>query len=147
MRHCARHIAGALLLCLAAAACTPIGSAYSERSYHYATELKARSLALIDRSANPFRTEKAEVEAVMVEIDAAYEYAAGLPRNAVSARQWDLMRAPEEGLMGGFVALWREQGTLGAFFREERKTQVRRAYDRIICLEANKTAPRRCAEL
>ncbi len=142
-----RRILALLLLPVALAACDPLIGGYSAEAYKNATSLKARSLAMIDRAGRSYASQQNGVEALMTDIDAAYEFANGLPKNRISAAQWQLMRDPDEGLMGGFVAGWKRNRTVGAFFRNERKQQIARAYDYIICLEVNKQKATPCADL
>ncbi len=142
-----RRMLALILLPLALAACDPLIGGYSAEAYKNATSLKARSLAMIDRAGRSYASQQADIAALMTDIDAAYEFSKGLPRNRISARQWQLMRDPDEGLMGGFVAGWRRNGTVGGFFRGEKKTQIARAYDYIICLEVNKQRAAPCTDL
>lgn len=129
------------------AACDPIISAYSAKAYENATSLKARSLALIDRSGQSYSSQASDAITLMTDIDAAYEFSRGLPKNSLSAAQWNTMRNPDEGLMGGFVAGWKRNSTTSAFFRDEKKKQISRAYDYIICLEVNKQNATPCSSL
>lgn len=135
------------LLAFVLTACDPIIGAYSAEAYKNATSLKARSLAMIDRSGKSYGSQEADAVALMTDIDAAYEFSNGLPKNSISARQWDEMRDPNAGLMGGFVAGWKRNGTTGSFFRGEKKKQIARAFDYIICLEVNKQKATPCASL
>lgn len=136
-----------VVLLVAVAGCDPIISAYSAEAYKNATSLKARSLAMIDRSAQSYSSQASDATALMTDIDAAYEFSRGLPTNSVSAAQWNAMRSPNEGLMGGFIAGWKRNGTTSAFFRDEKKKQIARAYDYIICLEVNKQNATPCSNL
>ena len=136
-----------MLAALLLGACDPLIGAYSAEAYRNATSLKARSLAMIDRSAQSYSSNASDATNLMTDISAAYEYSKGLENNRLSAAQWDEMRDPEKGLMGGFVAGWKRNGTTGAFFRSEKKAQISRAYDYIICLEVNKQRATSCADL
>ncbi|ESR26543.1 hypothetical protein [Lutibaculum baratangense] len=145
-------VRGHLLLPLLAAvlvallsACASLAPDYSLEAYRNATTLKAESLALIAKAHEPYASHAREVEELSTRIDAAYEFSAGLPRNALSARQWAIMRSPDRNLYGGFVARWREQGRVGAFFRDEARSQIAEGFDYIICLEANKQKATACA--
>jgi hypothetical protein len=146
MRHLRTVMPGwarALLIALLLGACAPIISEYSLDAYKNATSLKAETFALVDKSGGKFRDHQKEVEALTTKIDAAYEFAAGLPNNELSAAQWRLMRNPERGLYGGFIRIWK-QGPLPAEFREDKKKQLGAAFDEIICLEINKKETQRC---
>ena len=95
----------ALSLLVWLSACDPLISAYTEQAYQNATRLKAESLALIAKSGQPFSSRQAEVEQLLTNIDAAYEYAKGLPKNEVAAEQWRKIRDPGGGLLGSGLVL------------------------------------------
>lgn len=78
--------------CLLLSTCTSIISDYSLEAYKNATSLKARSLALIDLSASPYSKHEDKTSALMLDINTAYEFAAGIPKNKISALQWNLIR-------------------------------------------------------
>ncbi|MEL6450774.1 MAG: hypothetical protein AAFQ19_05905 [Pseudomonadota bacterium] len=137
-----------LAAALALAGCDDYAD-YSLAAYTNATEMKAKSLALLAKSGAPYAVHGAEAEAVLLQIDVAYEFAAGFEANQEAADMWALIRDPEEGSVGGFVALWRRdfpQG-LSPGFRTEFERATRFAFDRLICLEANKREPASCAPL
>ncbi|QLQ18873.1 MAG: hypothetical protein HZT43_09640 [Exiguobacterium profundum] len=81
-------------MALSLSACTPFAGAYSEQAYLNATSLKARSLALVAVSDQPYSSHRDDVAEVLTDIDAAYEYARGLPRNDIVTEQWRLIRDP-----------------------------------------------------
>ncbi|NOD84028.1 hypothetical protein [Ruegeria sp. HKCCD6119] len=120
------------------AACAPFISPFTEEAYKNATTLKARSLALIAKSGQSYSSHRVEVENLLVDVDAAYEYANGLPNNDVVSAQWDTLRNPDGNLLGGFAKRWRNSGTLSPFIREQIEMQVGEAFDTIICVEINK---------
>ncbi|MGJ8561879.1 MAG: hypothetical protein ACSHX3_16820 [Litorimonas sp.] len=125
-------------LAFALAACDPLISPFQEQAYENATTLKAQSLALIAKSGEPYSSHRETVDKLLVDVDAAYEYADGLPKNEVVSEQWDILRNPDGNLLGGFARRWRSSGTLSPFFREELAIQLGNAFDTIICVEINK---------
>jgi hypothetical protein len=135
-------LAPALALCLSA--CGPLIAEYSVEAYKNATTLKAETEALVDKSAQPYGSSKKDIDALTTKINAAYEFAAGMPFNQISAQQWQILRDPNGTLYGEFLRVWKQQNTLGAGFRTEEKAQLDEAFDYIICLEANKQAPKVC---
>jgi hypothetical protein len=139
-----RPFAAILAVMVFLAACSPYIADFSLEAYKNATSLKAETLALIDKSAEPYARHREAAEALTLRIDAAYEFAAGIPNNQLSAQQWAIMRDPQGDLYGGFIRDWRADGPVGATFREEKKRQIGRAFDAIICLEANKRSAARC---
>ena len=134
-----------LILLVWLSACAHQIADYSLQAYENATRLKAETGALIDKAGQPYAQHTDEIDRLNVEIDSAYEFAAGIPNNEISARQWDILRDPERNLYGGFIARWREQGRVSAAYRRDKKRQIYRAFDYIICLEANKQAAKSCA--
>ncbi|KNG93592.1 hypothetical protein [Pseudaestuariivita atlantica] len=126
------------------AACEPLISPYRETAYQNATTLKARSAALVAKASDPYPQHRTEAEALLVAVDAAYEYSRGLPRNEVSAKQWDIMRDPNGNLLGGFIGRWRDKGRLNPFVRDEGAELIAEGFDTIICVEINKRAADSC---
>src|SRR5712691_1492662 len=108
-----RSLVAPLVLCLAVA-CAPLISEYNAESYKYATSLKAETLALIDKATAPGSAQKfqKETDVLSVQLDAAYEFVAGLPNNQATAAQWQLMRDPNGTLFGAFVKRWRREGKI-----------------------------------
>jgi hypothetical protein len=132
----------AIMLAALVAGCAPLIADYSLEAYKNATSLKAETAALIDQSEEAYANHKADVQALTTKINAAYEFAAGIPDNMISTKQWDLVRG--DALYGGFVKLWAQQGTTSFIYRAEKKRQLGQAYDYIICLEVNKQSATSC---
>jgi hypothetical protein len=125
------------VVCLACATISP----YSETAYQQATSLKVDSLALMAKATEPYAQRQAEVEALRLKIDKAYEYAKGLPNNAITTRQWEILKDPDRHLLGGFLELWRIKSTLSATYIADKQIQVGSAFDQIIGLESGKIKP------
>lgn len=125
------------VVCLGCATISP----YSETAYQYATSLKVDSLALMAKATEPYAQHQAEVEALRLKIDKAYEYAKGLPNNDITARQWEILKDPGRHLLGGFLELWRKRSTLSATYIADKQRQVGAAFDQIIGLESGKIKP------
>lgn len=118
--------------------CTRTIAVFDQHAYENATSLKAEALALMDEATTPFSQLDAEVKDLMVRVDAAYEYARGLPENEITAEQWEILKALDGSLLGGFFALWAQQGTVSAAGIAASKSNVAAAFDTIIELEAAK---------
>jgi hypothetical protein len=120
-------------------ACSSLIAPYNETSYRYATSLKPEALMLMGRATEEYAGHAAEVDALMLKVDQAYEYAAGIPNNAETARQWAILKDPEGHLLGGFMLRWKDQRKLGAaFIANARDDTVGPAFDAIIALESLK---------
>jgi hypothetical protein len=135
--HNTRRPASGLLpaLFLFLAACAPLIGPYSPTAYKNATALKAETLALMDKATAPYPDNEGKVEALMVEIDKAYEYVHGFPSNDLSARQWAILKKPDGDLLGRFFGRWRSEGTLKPAYISEFRGIISDAFDEIICLE------------
>lgn len=142
----ARQVHLLLLAWLAffAVACTPLIAGYSLEAYRNATSLKAETLAVIAHADEPFPQHAQEVRDLQVRLAAAHEFAAGMPRNTLSATQWQVMIDPERAMAGGLLARWQRETRLNATFVREQSAQIARAFDDIICLEANKGQDTAC---
>lgn len=129
-----------LIIGLVCLGCATI-STYSETAYQQATSLKVDSLALMGKATGPYAQHQAEVEALRLKLDKAYEYAKGLPKNEITARQWEILKDPNGQLLGGFLARWQQKSTLSPDFIAEAQIDVRNAFDQIIKLESGKIKP------
>jgi hypothetical protein len=130
----------ALILLSSMLQCASI-SPYSPTAYQYATSLKVESLMLMDKATEPYATHQAEVVALVTKIDIAYEYAKGRPKNEISAQQWEILKAPNHHLLGGFLQRWKQESQLSGPFVTEAKGLVADAFDTIIGLESGKVTP------
>jgi hypothetical protein len=126
------------------AACVPLIGPYSPTAYKNATSLKAETLALTDKANTPYSDNEKKIDALLVEIDKAYEYVHGIPSNELSARQWAVLKKPDGDLLGKFFGRWKSEGTLKPLYISEFRGIISDAFDEIICLEANKKAANQC---
>ena len=132
---------------LALPACAPISPPFNSAVQSNTIILKTDALALLDKAGDRYAEHAAEVDALTARIDAAASVAASTPQNDLAARQWAVLRDPNRALYGGTIQLWQAQDTLGLSFREEKKIQIRRAFDYILCLEANKQQAQSCGDM
>jgi hypothetical protein len=121
--------------------CAPSIALYSPAAYERAVDLKVETLDLMDRAAQPFSEHQSEVQTLRLDIEKAREYARGLPKNEITAQQWDILMDPQEQLLGAFLDRWQSGTPLGATFIAEKKLQIGRAFDTIIGLESHKLKP------
>lgn len=143
-------LATTFALLIALAGCTPLIAPYSAKAYENATSLKAQTLALMDKSDEPYSRHSGEIEGPnghTAKLNAAYEYVAGLDNNSISARQWRILIDKNGKLYGKFISRWQDDGVLREAFITEFKKQVSDAFDEIICLETNKKESKKCSEV
>jgi hypothetical protein len=129
------------LLVSVLASCIHI-AAFSETEYQYAITLKVESLALLSKAAEPYASHRAEVTKLRVDLEKAFEYAAGRPNNEASAAQWSVLRDPTKNLLGGFLKRWEDDNTLNKTLIDEKRLQIGKAFDAISALESGKPKPK-----
>ena len=127
-----------LVVALTVWSCGSLIAVFDQRAYENATTLKAEASALMGQATEPFADHADEVQALMTRVDAAYEYANGIPKNDISANQWKILKDPDGNLLGGFFRLWKEKSALLKGDRDANKKNVTDSFDRIIALEAAK---------
>jgi hypothetical protein len=114
---------------------------FSETAYRQTTAVKAEALILMGKANEPFEQHHAEVAALRLDIEKAYEYAKGEPKNTLTTRQWEILKDPKGNLLGGFLARWQKEGTISPTFIEDKRDQVSKAFDEITGLETGKNKP------
>ena len=125
------------LTLLFSSACSLIAS-YDRAAYEHATNAKVDTLALMSKATGSYDEHEKEVEALVRQLDKAYEYDRGRQLNQITVAQWDILRDPNRNLVGGFLKMWKAKVTLRATFIAEKKKQVGDAFDQIIQLESGK---------
>lgn len=128
------------LFILLLAGCTSI-SPYSPKAYEQATSLKAEALITLSKASEPYAQHQPEAELLKLNIDKAYEYAKGLPKNRESTLQWLLIKDPERHSLGGFLKRWKDKSTLEKPFIEQAKDLIAADFDAVIELESGKQKP------
>jgi len=124
------------------AGCSTIAT-YDKVAYDKATGAKAEALILMDRATDSYSAHSKEVEAVRLTIAKAYEYDRGRNLNAETVKMWEILRAPEGNLFGGFLRRWREKGSLKPDAIAIKKPDIEQAFDEIIALEIGKPKPKK----
>jgi len=135
-----RVAAIALLLVSLSLGCATIAP-FNPTAYEQATSLKVDSLSVMGKATGPFAQHRVEVEGLKLKLDKAYEYARGIPKNEITAKQWEILRDPDRHLLGGFLDRWQKESTLSRGYIAEKKRQVGEAFDTIIGLESGKIKP------
>lgn len=131
----------ALSVAYITAGCSNMQAVFSEQAYQQAVSLKVESLNLMDKATDNFSEHQAAVEQLQTDLQKAYQYAQGRPKNGTTTRQWEILIDPEGNLLGGFLARWEEKGSMSEVFIEENKKIISDAFDTIIELESGKRKP------
>jgi hypothetical protein len=136
-----------VLMCvvwLAACGTGLFGPEFDPQAYTTATTLKAETMLLLAKSNEAYAKHKDEAEQLTIKVNAAYEYVRGKGNDPLATQEWDAMRNPDGGLYGGYLATWQKKGAISAAARDEALPTISAAYDKIICLEANRRASTPC---
>jgi hypothetical protein len=131
---------------LAATFCVLVGCAatiapFSQVAYEQATAIKAETLTLMDKATSPYETHKDQVEALLLKVEKAYEYAKGRPKNTFTTDQWLLIKDPNRNSIAGFMKRWSEKSKLDPEFIKEAKGVISEGLDSVIELESGKEKP------
>jgi hypothetical protein len=92
----------------------------------------------MDKATEPYAMHRATAEAVTLTIEKAYQYDLGRQRNALTIRQWEILKDPKGNLFGGFLRRWKEKGSFKPDAITLKKEDVAEAFDQIIALEGGK---------
>ena len=132
------RIAAPLALLAAVAGCAPAIAPYSPAAYELAVDAKVDALRLMDAAEYAAVDESRRIDSMLRDLDRAYEFALGRPRNEYSTKQWELMRDPDGHLLGGFIARWQQHERLSPTFIAATRPLIEQAFDAIIGLESGK---------
>jgi hypothetical protein len=128
----------------------PTIAPYNQKSYELTTSTKAEALAVLDKASDPYNTHIKEVEKLRLEVEKAYEYANGIPKNEVVVGMWNEIRgyvyrvdkkqwvANDNGNLYSTLELWKRKKILNASAVDEKKKQIASSFDQIIGLEGGK---------
>ena len=131
-----------LFVTLLSAGCASLIARYDRVAYQQATSLKVDALSIMDKAVERYSDHEASVYELKINIEKAYEYANGRPKNEIVTRQWEILKDPDRHLLGGFVIRWKNQGQLSEAFVREAKGNIAKAFDQIIGLESGLLKPK-----
>ncbi|WP_199688827.1 hypothetical protein [Pectobacterium carotovorum] len=126
------------ICCLFLLSCSTI-SLFNQRAYEQAVTIKVDALALIDKAlTEPYEENRHEVVLLKIQVEKAYEYARGLPKNEIVTKQWEIIKNPNRNSLGGFLAYWERNNTLSKTFVTDMKEVISNGFDQVIELESGK---------
>ena len=126
---------------ISAGGCASLIDKYDKVAYQNATSIKVDTLVVMDKATEPYSQNESCVEALKIQVEKAYEYAKGRPKNEIVTKQWAIMKDPNRNLLGGFLARWKDKKTLSKIFITEAKNNISLGFDQIIGLESGKIKP------
>ena len=127
-----------LLMFLFLVGCPRVSPPHRPEAYERAIKLKVEALNLMDKATEPYAQHQAAVDTLRFNLETGYEDAKGIPKNDMATQLWAILKDPNGNQLGGFLKLWQQKSVLHKPFIDEKKIQVRDAFDKIISLEAGK---------
>jgi len=112
-------------------------SLYDHFTYTETIETKLSTLSLMEKSDSPFDDNQNEVSDLRNQLEKMEIYEKGKKRNEISGKMWELLSS-EDHLVGSYLKLWEEKGSLNTAFAEEASMQVEEAYDLMLLFETKK---------
>jgi hypothetical protein len=109
---------------------------FSQSAYNTDKEIKAESLALIDRAKGQalYPAVAADVDQLMAKIDQAIASEQKRAKNAPTVAQWKKVKAQLTNLF----SLWKTKGSLSQAFVQDARTQLGGLFDILINTENDK---------
>jgi hypothetical protein len=134
------HIALLFLL----VGCGTTTAPFDQTAQLNAEQLKVQTLALIDKSGTKFAANQTAVTALTVKYNAAASAAAAVDKNEAVTAAWGIIRGPQTGSAVEYFNTWKQRGAMRPAIRAEKKAQIGRHFDYLICLEAAKQSGATC---
>jgi hypothetical protein len=117
--------------------CASTIAMYDAKAYENATSLKVETLALMDKSADPYEQHATEVTDLRMKLQKAEEYAHGVEKNSVAVSMWGTI-SNDGGILDRFFKEWQIKPITPPTYLNDKKEQVVKAFDKLIQLEGRK---------
>ena len=118
--------------------CAPVISPYDQYAYTQSTSVKVEALNVMGMAVDSFQVHKKEVDNLNLDLQKIYEYDKNLPKNTITTQQWTILMDPNAHLLATFLQQWQAHTKEDSTYVALKKTQVSKAFDTIIQLEAAK---------
>lgn len=109
-----------------------------------AQQLKAQTLALLDKSGTKFAASQKDVVALTAKYDSAASAAAAVEKNEPVTQAWAIIRGPQSGSAVEYFNTWKQRAVMRPAIRAEKKAQIGRHFDYLVCLESAKQSGAAC---
>lgn len=111
---------------------------FDQYAYQKTIEIKVDTETLLEKATTPYVDNLDEVEDLQQEIKRITEYEKNRPNNEVSHAMWRFIGSENKKFVGGFLKLWRDNGTLSEAFIPEASGQINEAFNMLIDYEMKK---------
>lgn len=112
-------------------------SLYDHFTYTETIKTKLDAISLIDKSDTPYSNSEVQITALKNQMEKMVIYEKGKDKNQLTTKMWELISS-DKHLMGSYLRLWEEKGTLNTAFKEEAKPQIEEAFNLMIFYEEKK---------
>lgn len=112
-------------------------SLYDHYTYTETIATKVQTLSLMEQSDEAYTTHKTAVIALQNQLQKMLMYEEGKAKNDITLQMWKILNN-EEKLIGSYLSLWEEKGTLSRVFINEATPQIEEAFDILIDYEEKK---------
>lgn len=122
------------LLAIIMASCV---SLYDHYTYTETIETKLQALSVMDLSDEPYSEHETEVMALKNQIEKMLTYEKAKSKNEITIKMWEVLHN-DKNLIGSYLKLWKQKGTMNPVFIDEAKPQIAEAFDILIQFEEKK---------
>ena len=112
-------------------------SLYDHYTYTETISTKVQALSLMNQSDEAYATHEASVIALQNQLQKMLMYEEEKSKNDITIQMWKILNN-EEKLIGSYLSLWEEKGTLSRIFINEATPQIEEAFDILIAYEEKK---------
>ncbi len=124
------------------ASCKTIAT-YQETTFVQTSELKARTLVLMDHATEDYADFSEQVDNVLIAAEKLYAMQKAREKNTITIQQWKVLMeqkvpATNQTLLPGFFRMWKNKKVLSQYFVEQAHEQIADTFDEILKLESRK---------
>lgn len=112
-------------------------SLYDHFTYTETIKTKLDALSLIDKSDTAYSDSEVQITELKNQMEKMVIYEKGKNKNQLTTKMWELISS-DKHLMGSYLKLWKEKGSLNTAFKEEAKPQIEEAFNLMIFYEEKK---------
>ena len=112
-------------------------SLYDPFTFDQTKLIKTETLSLMDKSDTPFTDSQDEVTNLKTKMASMVTYESGKKNNEITIKMWKVLSS-DKNLVGSYLKLWEEKGSLNTVFKDEAKPQIEEAFDKMLFFEKSK---------
>ena len=114
--------------------CAPL---YDHYTYTETIETKLSTVTLMEKGTTPYDQNLDEITDLKNQYKKMIIYENGKKANRITTEMWELMM-DDKHLVGSYLNLWEDKGTLNVVFIDEAIPQIEEAFDLMLSYETKK---------